>query len=239
MGCGIVWDSNPSDEFEELQTKARILKQPDPGFHLFETMGVSQGKITRLPRHLLRLENSARYWSFVFDRQAAESYLNELMSSIDSAKHWRLRLQLNRCGALSHTLHPFVPDVATADSECLPLLISPTPVSQGSFLIHKTSRREAYDRAVAEVPEGVSPLLVNELGHVTESAIANVVYQMGGRLFTPPLTDGLLPGVLREELIDEGSVSERSLPVSDLEKVESWWLINSLRGWRRCELTQS
>jgi para-aminobenzoate synthetase/4-amino-4-deoxychorismate lyase len=240
VGCGIVWDSDPSDEFEELQTKARILKQPDPGFHLFETMGISHGKITRLARHLRRLEKSAQYWSFAFDRQAVESYLHELISSIDSAKHWRLRLQLNRCGVLSHNLHPFVPDEAVTDRKCLPLSVSPTPVdSTDSFLIHKTSRREAYDRAVAEVPDGVSPLLVNELGHVTESAIANVVYQMGGRLFTPPLSDGLLPGVLRDELIDEGTVSERSLPVSDLEKVESWWLINSLRGWRRCKLTQS
>jgi para-aminobenzoate synthetase/4-amino-4-deoxychorismate lyase len=240
VGCGIVWDSDPSDEFEELQTKARILKQPDPGFHLFETMGVSQGKIMRLERHLRRLENSAQYWSFGFDRQAIESYLNELISPLDSAKDWRLRLQLNRCGALSHTLHPFFPDEAVADGKYLSLSLSPTPVeSKDPFLIHKTSRREAYERAVAEVPEGVSPLLVNELGHVTESAIANIVYQMGGSLFTPPITDGLLPGVLRDELIDEGTVSERSLPVADIEKVESWWLINSLRGWRRCELARS
>jgi len=240
VGCGIVWDSDPSDEFEELQTKARILKQPDPGFHLFETMGISDGKITRLARHLRRLENSAEYWSFGFDRQAIESYLNELVSSIDLAKQWRLRLQLNRCGTLSYTLHPYVPDDGVTDGNCLTLSVSPTPVdSKDAFLIHKTSRREAYDRAVAEVPEGLSPLLVNEMGHVTESAIANVVYQMDGSLFTPPITDGLLPGVLRDELIDEGTVSERSLPLADIEKVESWWLINSLRGWRRCELTQS
>ena len=240
VGCGIVWDSDPSDEFEELQTKARILKQPDPSFHLFETMGVSDGKITRLSRHLLRLENSAHYWSFEFDRQAAESYLNDLISSIDSAKHWRLRLQLNRCGALSHNLHPFVPGLSATDSGCALLSVSPTPIeSKDPFLIHKTSCREAYDRAVAEVPEGMSPLLVNELGHVTESAIANIVYQMGGSLFTPPIKDGLLPGVLRDELIGEGTVSERSLPLADLQKVESWWLINSLRGWRRCELIQS
>jgi len=238
VGCGIVWDSDPSDEFEELQTKARILKQPDPRFHLFETMGISEGKITRLARHLSRLENSARYWSFRFDRQAAESYLNELISSIDSTKHWRLRLQLNRCGALIHTLHPFVPDAVATDREYLRLSVSSTPVDSGDpFLIHKTSRREAYERAVAEVPDGVSPLLVNELGCVTESAIANVVYQMDGSLFTPPITDGVLPGVLRDELIDEGTVSERSLLLADLEKVQSWWLINSLRGWRRCELT--
>ncbi len=240
VGCGIVWDSDPSDEFEELQTKARILQQPDPGFHLFETMGINEGKITRLTRHLFRLEKSAQYWSFAFDRQAAESYLNELIRYTDRTKHWRLRLQLNRCGSLSHTLHPFVPDAAATNGEGVPLSISLTPVkSNDPFLIHKTSRREAYERAVAEVPVGVSPLLINELGHVTESAIANIVYQMDGRLFTPPITDGLLPGVLRDELIEEGTVSERSLPVEDLERVESWWLINSLRGWRRCELRQS
>ncbi len=240
VGCGIVWDSDPSDEFEELQTKARILKQPDPGFHLFETMGICEGKIARLARHLSRLENSAHYWSFAFDRQAIESYLDELQRSINSREHWRLRLQLNRCGTLSHTLHPFTPVAAATDGECLALSVSPTPVdSRDPFLIHKTSRREAYDRAVAEVPDGVSPLLVNELGHVTESAIANIVYQIDGSLFTPPITDGLLPGVLRDELINEGTVSERSLALADLDQVESWWLINSLRGWRRCELTHS
>jgi para-aminobenzoate synthetase/4-amino-4-deoxychorismate lyase len=240
VGCGIVWDSDPSDEFEELQTKARILKQPDPGFHLFETMGITKGKIARLARHLSRLEKSAQYWSFAFDKQSVETYLTELLRSIDSRQQWRLRLQLNRCGALSHTLHTFVPDPVAADGDCLSLSISPTPVeSKDPFLIHKTSRREAYDRAVAEVPLGVSPLLVNELGHVTESVIANIVYQIDGSLFTPPISDGLLPGVLRGELIDEGAVSERSLALADLDRVESWWLINSLRGWRRGRLTHS
>ncbi len=65
--------------------------------------------------------------------------------------------------------------------------------SKDPSLIHKTSRREAYDRAVAEVREGVSPLLVNELGHVTESAIANIVYQIDGRLFTPPSLTACYP----------------------------------------------
>ena len=57
----------------------------------------------------------------------------------------------------------------------------------------------------------MSPLLVNELGHITESAIANVVYQMGGVIHTAYYRR-VLPGVLRDELIDEGTVSERSLP---------------------------
>ena len=75
--------------------------------------------------------------------------------------------------------------------------------------------------------------MFNNLGNVTESAIANIVYQLDGELFTPPLVDGLLPGVLRDELLDTGVIAERSLPVDELEVVEAFWLINSLRGWRK------
>ena len=76
------------------------------------------------------------------------------------------------------------------------------------------------------------------MGNITESAIANIVYQIDGELFTPPLTDGLLPGVLRDELLDEGKIAERTLPVTELWSVENIWMINSLRGWRRATLAE-
>jgi para-aminobenzoate synthetase/4-amino-4-deoxychorismate lyase len=78
--------------------------------------------------------------------------------------------------------------------------------------------------------------MFNTLGNVTESAIANIVYQVEGELFTPPLGDGLLPGVLRDELLNERKISERALPVTELGAVEAVWLINSLRGWRKAVL---
>ena len=248
VGCGIVWDSDPSDEFEELQTKARILKQPDPSFHLFETMGIFGGEIARLGRHLSRLENSARFWSFQFDRRAIETYLEDLLNATEVNQSWRLRLQLNRCGAISHALFPLsslkpsprIERDSEQSLEAVHLSLSSTRVdSKDPFLIHKTSQRVAYDRAIAEVPEGVSPILVNERGHITESAIANIVYEIDGDLFTPPLSDGLLPGVLRDQLVDEGAIVERSLAVDEMHRVEAWWLVSSLRGWRRCELRES
>jgi para-aminobenzoate synthetase/4-amino-4-deoxychorismate lyase len=78
--------------------------------------------------------------------------------------------------------------------------------------------------------------MFNTLGNVTESAIANIVYQVDGELFTPRLGDGLLPGVLRDELLNERKISERALPVTELGAVEAFWLINSLRGWRKAVL---
>ena len=257
-GCGIVWDSDPTEEFEELKTKARILRQPDPQFHLFETMGIVNGEIPRLSRHLLRLANSAQYWSFDFDDQAAERYLEDVVNQVvsgyendvQSVSTFRLRLQLDRNGALSHRVEaielspmrsPQSKEALHADEfPAVELALVQTAVSaDDTFLTHKTSRREAYDRAVDEVPGGCEPVMFNTLGNVTESAIANIVYQMNGELFTPPLTDGLLPGVLRDELLDKGEITERTLPVVDLKSVEAFWLINSLRGWRKAILAEN
>ena len=54
-------------------------------------------------------------------------------------------------------------------------------------------------------------------------------------LLTPPLTEGLLPGVLRQELLDEGAAVEAPLTLDDLRGGE-WYLGNSLRGLRRAAL---
>lgn len=251
-GCGIVWDSDPTEEFDELKTKARILRQPDPQFHLFETMGIVNGEIPRLSRHLFRLSNSAKYWSFDFDADATERYLegvvkevaNENSNSGHSAETYRLRLQLDRHGTLSHRIEAIeLPSVQLPQSKEAPYfnehptvklaLVQTAVAADDTFLTHKTSRREAYDLAVQEVPRGYEPIMFNNLGNVTESAIANIVYQLDGELFTPPLVDGLLPGVLRDELLDKGVIAERSLPVGELGVVEAFWLINSLRGWRK------
>ena len=251
-GCGIVWDSDPTEEFEELKTKARILRQPDPQFHLFETMGIVNGEIPRLSRHLFRLSNSAQYWSFDFDADATERYLEGVVKEVanensiggHSAETYRLRLQLDRRGTLSHRIEAIeLPSVQALQSKEAPYfhehptvelaLVQTAVAADDTFLTHKTSRREAYDLAVQEVPRGCEPIMFNNLGNVTESAIANIVYQLDGELFTPPLVDGLLPGVLRDELLDNGVIAERSLPVDELEVVEAFWLINSLRGWRK------
>jgi len=61
--------------------------------------------------------------------------------------------------------------------------------------------------------------LVNELGNVTETTIANVAVEVQGELplwITPTVTDGLLPGVLRSHLLKCGELDERSISLKDL-----------------------
>ena len=71
---------------------------------------------------------------------------------------------------------------------------------------------------------------------MTESAIANIVFEWQGELFTPPVSDGLLPGTLRESLIANGEIGVRSLSVEELSSVDALFLVNALRGWRQAKL---
>lgn len=58
--------------------------------------------------------------------------------------------------------------------------------------------------------------------------------KLNGQFVTPPLTCGLLPGVLREELLEHGEITEWTLYPDDLKRADELWLINSVRGWQSC-----
>jgi para-aminobenzoate synthetase/4-amino-4-deoxychorismate lyase len=104
------------------------------------------------------------------------------------------------------------------------------------LLYHKTTRREIYERRAAARPDCGDVLLVNEHGEVTESTIANLVVEIGGELWTPPLACGLLPGVFRAELLRRDEIRERVLTPADLRRTEAIWLVSSVRRWRRAVL---
>ena len=66
-----------------------------------------------------------------------------------------------------------------------------------------------------------------------------IVVSLQGELLTPALDCGLLPGVLREELLQVGAIREAILTLNDLYRADRIWLVNSVRGWRECCLTPS
>jgi para-aminobenzoate synthetase/4-amino-4-deoxychorismate lyase len=105
------------------------------------------------------------------------------------------------------------------------------PVDPGSvWLHHKTTRREIYDAARASRPDCDDVLLWNTRGELTESSIANVVVERGGRRLTPPVSSGLLAGVERAALLAEGRIREEVVQVSALSRGQRIWLANSVRG---------
>ncbi|MGB8622576.1 MAG: aminotransferase class IV, partial [Paracoccaceae bacterium] len=101
----------------------------------------------------------------------------------------------------------------------------------------KTTRRALYDAARAALPDGLDELLyLNQRGEVCEGTITNIFFETGQGLLTPPLSCGLLPGVLRAELLAQGRAREAVLRPADLGTARAVFVGNSLRGLIRAEI---
>ena len=102
--------------------------------------------------------------------------------------------------------------------------------SSDPFLYHKTTNRKVYEAARAACPGYDDVLLFNEQGEVTESTIANVAVDIAGKLCTPPVSCGLLPGTMRAHLLQRGELVERRITVAELLQARRVLLLNSVRG---------
>ncbi len=113
------------------------------------------------------------------------------------------------------------------------------------FLRHKTTHRQLYnDELTRARAEGFDEVLfLNERNELTEGAISNLFVEQpadaagAGRFLTPPLTSGVLPGVMRRHLLDTlPQAEERTLTLADLQPPNTLWLCNSVRGLRKAFL---
>lgn len=231
VGAGIVYDSVAADELAECRLKAGFLTGLTAGFELFETMYATREQGCRhWPRHLQRLRASALYFGFCWDEAALHDEVQRACAGLPAATPCRLRLALQPSGSVqisSGVLNPLadLPSVVLAPE---------TTCSADLFLRHKTSIRQRYDAAwkAAEAQGAFDMLFFNEQGHLTEGGRSNVFIRRQGRWLTPPLTDGVLPGVMRSVLLEDAGlqVQEQSLTRADLLQAEQIMLCNALRG---------
>lgn len=227
VGGGITWDSTAEEEYREALTKAALLTEPRPPFDLLETLHLEGGEYPLLDGHLHRMADSAAYFDFPFPVAALRAALDEVTRAFPDEPR-RVRLLLSPTGAVRVESVPFPP---LPDSPPR-VTLARTPVSRTNrFLYHKTTHRALYDAQRAAHPDAWDVLLWNEEGELTEFTIGNLVIELAGHCYTPPLDCGLLPGVQRAALLAAGSVSERVLTRNDLREASRVWLINSVRGW--------
>jgi para-aminobenzoate synthetase/4-amino-4-deoxychorismate lyase len=226
VGGGITHDSRIDQEYAETRTKARVLIRKPADFTLVETMKWEPGAgYWYLKEHLDRLEASARYCGYGFRRPAVEDRLLAAAAGFGDTPQ-RVRLSLDQRGDL---LLAF--EVMVDHTKPVRVAVDDVPVDPTDWrLFHKTSMRNRYEQALRRHPEADDVLLVNNRGEVTEATVANVVVRKGSRWFTPPLSCGCLPGVMRGALLERGEVSEAPILVSDLGQVDQVELVNSVRG---------
>jgi len=234
IGAGITWDSDPDAEYSECLTKAKALAADPAGFALLESLLWEPGNgLLLLDRHLQRLQASADYFAFACNPEAVRQKLIEMVGTLPPLPH-KLRLLVERDGTIAVEAEPLA---APPRSTPLRVHLALQPVdSNDPFLYHKITRREVYDRARAAVADCDEVLLYNQRNEVTEACNFNLVVQLDGRLWTPPVTCGLLAGTFREELLERGEIGERVIRVEELERCEKLYLVNSVRRWREAVL---
>jgi para-aminobenzoate synthetase / 4-amino-4-deoxychorismate lyase len=224
LGSGVVADSRMSDEWLECLDKGEFARMSGYGFDLIETMRFEPAMgILRLELHLERMRESARALGFEFDHHAARNQLHAVTFHLEKPSKIRMLQALN--GATSVEVR----DAPDAINGPIKVALIPLPVSKDDFrLRHKMSDRAFYDNA-RRMAEGCDEVVfVGADGYLTEGSIHSLFVERDGIYLTPPLSRGLLPSVLRRELLGTGKAVEADLRSDDL--TEGFFLGNSLRG---------
>ena len=222
LGSGLVVDSKAVDEWAECLAKGAFVTAAIPPVDLIETMRFDPEEgIVELDRHLDRLEIAAKTMGFRYDRHAAR---NELQAATFSRKGRAMaRLLLSPTGTMAvevRGIEPVTPPVSVA--------LRPLPVRPDDYRLRfKTTDRGFYD--LARIEGGVfETLFVDGEGFLTEGTFTSIFVERDGKLLTPPTSRGLLPGVLRAKLIDEGRAIEADLTPGDL--ADGFLIGNIVRG---------
>lgn len=240
IGSGITLDSRPRDEIDEWRAKARFLTRARAPIEALETMRLEGGEFVRAGRHLARMQRTARHFGLPWSMDAAKARLVEIARR-HPAGAWRVRLTLARDGGFDDTVQAL--PASTHDLAPLTVALAPMPIDTrgpaAEFIQHKTTRREVYQAFLDARPaDCFDVLLFNRDGELTEGCLTNLALQRApdGPWLTPRAEAGLLPGTLREELLEQGRLREARLTLDDLRRAHALAIFNSVRGWREVRL---
>jgi para-aminobenzoate synthetase / 4-amino-4-deoxychorismate lyase len=226
IGSGIVADSVPKEEWEEVLLKSRYLTSPPPSFCLLESLRFESG-FPFLEAHLSRLSRSAAYFGFPWDRAEVVSALNSHASQLGRGA-FKVRLLLNAAGNIRVTSQ----GINRPEEPVKICLAGQATDPNDLFLYHKTTHRPLQDagwRSARQLGYW-DAVFRNTQGFVTEGGISNVFILHEGRWLTPPRECGLLPGVAREALMARLGAEERAFKEDLLLQTEKVMVTNAVHG---------
>jgi para-aminobenzoate synthetase/4-amino-4-deoxychorismate lyase len=230
-GGGITWQSDPAEEYAECLVKAAVLTRRLPSFSLLETMlWTPKNGYFLLDRHLRRMQDSASYFGFSIDLSRIKKKLAAFADSLPGQPH-RVRLLAEKNGSICCEAAEIKP---VKGKETIRLKLAKQPVDAADcFLYHKTTNRLIYEKELAEKKTCDDVLLYNDRKEITETCTANIVVELDKRLFTPPVSCGLLAGTMRRHCLARHAVEERIILLRDLRRAAAIYTINSVRKWRK------
>ena len=238
IGAGITIDSEAAQEWDECQIKAAFLANLPSELGLFETILVRQGKAQHLELHLSRLRHSALALGIPCSLEQLLEVVEIGCQKCTGDTEYRLRLDLDHAGKPSCQIAAITPLQGSVKifwaSDILPDPSKAILHSGNVLLRHKVSSRNLYDQAwkLAEGLGGFDALFINEQGYVTEGGRSSIFIKSGNRWLTPPVSAGLLPGVMRSIVLSDPqwNAHEANMTIEDVLHAKEIMLSNALRG---------
>jgi len=204
------------------------------GDGLFETLRVDGGRPRDLSAHLDRLLAGLERLGIATPESRCD--LGRAVAEVAEASprpQARLRITISR-GTLAGptrliTASPYEPPVGTVAAVLLTdfRIDSRSPLAGLKSLCYQTNRVALGE---AEARGAFEALLLNEHGRLAEGARSNVALVLPEGIFTPPVSEGCLPGTVRRRLLERGALRERPLTLEDLAAAGGLLLMNSLIG---------
>lgn len=227
VGGGITWDSTWESEYREVHQKAAVLYRKQARFKLITTGKISQKQLLFEDQHLERLTKASRYFAYPFDPKNLRQKIEEECKVCDINQDYRLRISLSKSGELELSRQVLTP---LSQSFCQAKFCLQEADLQQAFTYFKTTHRPHLSLGEQE------KIYHNKSGELLETSIGNLVLKIAGKLYTPPTSLGILPGIYRQHLLETGQVEEKVLTVPDLDQAETIYGCNAVRGLYELEV---
>lgn len=200
-------------------------RRPFPeGAGIFETMRTQEGRVAELTRHMRRARKGAAISGITMpDEEVLRSEITACLS-LNPHPVGRLRVCISKSGfVVTHDPYEDIDTLARLTFHSTSLDLEGEQIKaypyDNRFNILDSARDQGFDDAV----------LFNRRNNVTETAISNIVFRFGDAWVTPPITAGILPGVMRAIAIERCGVVVRNIHVSEVPDIQGAFLISSLK----------
>ncbi|MFP4472547.1 MAG: aminodeoxychorismate synthase component I [Candidatus Omnitrophota bacterium] len=232
VGGGIVWDSTAEGEWQECRTKTAFLTSGAvPEFELIETVLWNGKDLDFAEDHIRRMTASARVFQWPLKREIISLEFQKAADQLNERRPCVVRFLVDASGTIRHEILSLQLKKGSAGRD---VSLSGVPLdSENLFLQHKTSYRPWYSEAYQKISADddlFDVLFFNQRNQLCEGARSNVFVRLSGKIYTPPRTCGLLPGILRSRMLKQGKCRERILTRDDLLLADEVFCGNSVRG---------
>ena len=177
-----------------------------------------------------RLRKASRYFAFPYDAEDLRRKIEEECQACDANQDYRLRISLSKSGEIEVDCQVLTP---LSPSFCQAQLCLQESNLQLAFTYFKTTHRPHLNLDKQEI------IYHNVKGELLETSIGNLVLKIDGKLYTPPIRLGILPGIYRQHLLETGQVEEKVLTLADLAQAEAIYACNAVRGLYELSLEEN